>query len=252
MLLGKTHPAENVIRLLAFPVSTISTNLALPEAQKIYVGYSRHLFKSNLNELYRSKELIALFRNKIPPRSRTDFPKLAQWLNVQGNEPDFDLLGKFGLLPGGDGLLVYSAPSIRNGVYSIEFFVHGTRHTQGEADGYHLKGDALKWCDEARPGERLFPYLDVKNEFDPNAVVLRPERGTNVIGYVPQFYAHDVRRLLGKPALAKTADFELLRNNADAPMQFRLLCRFTCAAGDDFRSFEDEAHEMLPKLVPTT
>ena len=75
-------------------------------------GVFKQLFNSNLNEHYVSNDLISLFRNKIPSRSRSDFQKLANWLNLKGDELDFDLLGKFGLIPGTDGLLVYSAPRI--------------------------------------------------------------------------------------------------------------------------------------------
>jgi hypothetical protein len=208
------------------------------------------LFNSRLDDLYLSNELTSLFRNKIPPRSRSDFRKLASWLNMRGDESDFDLLGKFGLIPGTDGLLVYPMPRIENGQYSVEFFIHGVRHTHGNAGSLHLHGDVLTWCQQAQPGERLFAMLDVQNEFDPNAVALRTQSGTIAVGYVPRFYASDLRLILGQPDLAKSAQFELLRNNADAPLQFRLLCRFTSAVPVAFKALDDLDHAMRPTLVP--
>jgi hypothetical protein len=177
---------------------------------------AKRLFNSNLDGNFFSTGLTAMFRNKIPPRSRSDFQKMAAWLNLRGDESDFDLLGKFGLIPGSDGLLVYSAPKIEQGRYSIEFFLHGIRHTHGESDTRHLHGDVLAWCEVAKVGDQLLALLDVQNPFDPNSVALRAEGGTIAVGYVPRFYAGDIRSILGQPECARSAKFEILRNNADA------------------------------------
>jgi len=162
-------------------------------------GVVKQLFNSNLNEHYLSDNLISVFRNKIPPRTRSDFPKLAYWLNLKGDESDFDLLGKFGLIPGTDGLLVYAAPRIEERRYAIEFFIHGIRHVHGDSNDYQLHGDVLRWCKDARQGDRLYAMLDVQNEFDASAVALRAQEGTIAVGYVPRFYAKDLRRILERP-----------------------------------------------------
>jgi hypothetical protein len=212
----------------------------------------KQLFNSNLGEHYVSSDLISVFRNKIPPRSRSDFPKLASWLNLNGNESDFEMLGKFGLIPGSDGIIVYSAPSVRNGRYAVEFFMHGIRHTHGEAGEYHRHGDVLKWCQTAKSGDRLFPLLDVQNDLDVNAIALRAEESTVLLGYVPRFYSTDLRTILGRPECASTAEFQILRNNNDAPIQFRMLCRFTSMVPSDFQPLDDADHEMQPTLVPAS
>ena len=99
--------------------------------------------------------------------------------------------------------------------------MHGIRHAHGEAGEHHRHGDVLKWCLVANSGDRLFPLLDVQNDFDQNAVALRAENSTILLGYVPRFYTTDLRKILGQPECASTAKFEILRNNADAPVQFR-------------------------------
>jgi hypothetical protein len=211
----------------------------------------KQLFNSDLREQYISSNLISVFRNRIPPRGRSDFSKLANWLNLKGDETDFEMLGKFGLIPGSDGIIVYSAPNVQDGRYSVEFFMHGIRHAHGQADERHRHGDVWKWCDMAKAGDRLFPVLDVQNEFDVNAVALRAEDGTVLLGYVPRFYSTDLRTILGRPECASSAEFRILRNNTDAPMQFRILCRFTSKLPLDFHPLDDADHEMQPTLVPS-
>ena len=215
-------------------------------------GVVKKLFNSNLDEHYASADLISVFRNKIPPRSRADFRKLANWLNLEGDESDFELLGKFGLIPGSDGLMVYPEPQVADGRYSVEFFMHGIRHAHGEPNDRHLHGDVMKWCQSARSGDNLFPLLDVQNAYDVNAVALRAEQGTIVLGYVPRFYTADLRSILGQPEYASTARIKLLRNNSDAPVQFRMLCRFASAIPSDFKPLNDMDHEMRPTPVPWT
>jgi hypothetical protein len=85
-------------------------------------------------------------------------------LNLCGNEDEFVLLSKCGLIPGTDSVLVYPEPGLSEGRYQLEFFVHGIRH---------MHSSASKWCEEVEQGERLFPLLDVQNPVDPNAVALR-------------------------------------------------------------------------------
>jgi hypothetical protein len=73
------------------------------------------LFRMDVKRRYSSDELFPLFRNRLPSRSRADFRKIAQWLNVMEGEDEFDLLSKFGLIPGTDSLLVYPEPTVISG-----------------------------------------------------------------------------------------------------------------------------------------
>ena len=85
-----------------------------------------------------------------------------------GDEDEFVLLSKCGLIPGTDSVLVYPEPGLSEGRYQLEFFVHGIRH---------MHSSASKWCEEVEQGERLFPLLDVQNPVDPNAVALGRKGG---------------------------------------------------------------------------
>ncbi len=194
------------------------------------------LFKLDVRKRYRSSELIPLFRNRLLSRSRADYHKISDWLNLSGEEDEFGTLMKFGLIPGTDSILVYPEPTVGNNGYSLEFFIHGLRH---------MHPDANEMCRQMKSGSRLLPLLDVQNPVDPNAVALRCPESTILIGYVPAFYAADFRDLLSRPTVAKNARIVLVKNNTDAPEQLRLLCKIEAPAPVGFRALNSEAHQPL-------
>jgi hypothetical protein len=197
------------------------------------------LFKMQLKYRYRFQTLINVFKNKIPSRNRPDFEKMARWLNLRGSEDEFVLLSKFGLIPGSDALLVYPEPNVRGGRYELEFFVHGIRH---------MHSDVLRLCDDLASGQRLLPVLDVQNPVDQCAVALRAEADTILIGYVPTFYAGDLKGILSNEALCAAARITVVRNNKDAPVQLRLLCRFESPVPPGFQPLDSVAHKPALEL----
>ncbi|MFN3347479.1 HIRAN domain-containing protein [Pseudorhodoplanes sp.] len=194
------------------------------------------LFRMDVRKRYRSNELIPLFRNRLLSSSRTDYHKISNWLNLSGEEDEFGTLMKFGLIPGTDSILIYPEPTLVNNNYALEFFVHGLRH---------MHRDAINLCRLMNPGERLLPLLDVQNPFDPNAVALRCPENTIIIGYVPTFYAADLRDLLSRPTVARNARIVIVKNNTDAPEQLRLLCKIEAVAPAGFRALSSEDHQPL-------
>lgn len=200
------------------------------------------VFRADVNGRYLSTELMPLFQNRLPSKSRSDFAKMAAWLNLQGNEDEFDLLARFGLIPGTDSILVYPEPQVIDGKYRLEFFVHGIRH---------MHADAVVLCDGLKAGDRLLPLLDLQNPVDPNAVAVRPKEHSVLIGYVPTFYASDLRHILADVELAARARVTVVQNNKDAPIQLRLLCRFEAEVPSDFRSLATEVHSpMVSETAP--
>jgi hypothetical protein len=194
------------------------------------------LFRMDVNKRYRSDELMPLFKNKLLSRSRSDFAKLVKWLNLNGNEDEFDALSKFGLIPGTDSILVYPEPEIGSGKYRLEFFVHGIRH---------MHKDALRLCDELKEGDRLLPMLDVQNPIDQNAVAVRCESSSLLVGYIPTFYAVDLRGILSDAALASGVRIKVVRNNEEAPLQLRLLCEITASVPRNFQSLDTLVHRPI-------
>jgi hypothetical protein len=195
-----------------------------------------NLFNMKPGERFRSANLMPLFLNKIPPRARTDFAKIAHWVGLEGSENEFTLLKRFGLIAGTDALMVYPEPMVDDGHYTVDFFVHGMRH---------MHDDAPKWCKSLSEGDELLPLLDVKNPVDPSAVALRGKDGTIIVGYVPAFYANDLYRILRHKDAAQDAKITVQRNNSDAPIQLRLFCRFAAQVGGGFRALDTNDHEPL-------
>jgi HIRAN domain len=193
------------------------------------------LFRMDVTKRYVSNALFPLFKNRLPSRNRADFQKMAEWLNVTGHEDEFGLLSKFGLIPGTDSLLVYPEPDVISGMYKLDFFLHGIRH---------MHPDAIQLCGALKGGERLLPLLDVQNPADPNAIVVRCVDQPVLLGYVPIFYAADLRQLLSQAQLADKAQLTVLRFNEDAPSQLKLLCRFACPVPHGFRALSSEAELM--------
>lgn len=200
------------------------------------------LFKVDVTKEYRFSDLIPVFKNRLPSPNRADFPRLAGWLNLSGEEDQFSLLSRFGLIPGTDSILIYPEPEIQTGRYQVEFFVHGIRH---------MHRDVTSLCDRLKPGDRLLSVLDIQNEHDQNAVALRYENNPLLIGYVPKFYAADLRNLLGKPKIAQSARVTVIKNNHDAPSQLKLLCRFVADAPPGFQTLQTEEHKLIiDELAP--
>lgn len=192
------------------------------------------LFKMDVKATYSFSELIPLFKNKLPPRSRSDFLKMAHWLDLRGDEDEFTTLSRFGLIPGSDSILIYPEPEITGGTYRLQFFVHGIRH---------MHKDVISLCKDLFAGSRLLPVLDVQNPVDKNAVALRCEGETILIGYVPTFYAADIHDILSDSKIAQSAKITVVRNNIDAPLQLRLLCSFEASVTDGFRPLDTEVHK---------
>lgn len=194
------------------------------------------LFHLEVSKRYVFDELIYLFKNRIPPRSRSDFFRIASWLDAHPLSDDFSLLSKFGLIPGTDGMLVYPAPSVDAGIYAVEFFIHGMSH---------MHKDVEHRCRISEPGTLLYPMLDVKNKYDEHAVAVRCDAEALILGYVPAFYAYDFHKILSRPDSLSSAQIVLVKANPTAPHQLRMLCRFSARVGDDFRVLDSEDHHIV-------
>ena len=88
-----------------------------------------------------------------------------------------------------------------------------------------------------RRGDGLFLAKDVQNPVDPLALSVRTEDPPAVIGYCPRFLTSDVGRLLEQP---ETVKLTVSQVNADAPLQYRLLCRLQAPWLADFTTFADK------------
>ena len=180
---------------------------------------------NDLNTVYRSEELFPLFANRLLRKSRPEYADYLRWLGLDGGryEP-LQELARTGGARQTDSLLIYARPERTARGYECRFFGHGIRYLDPEVHG---KISSLV------EGQRLYPLLDVQNPVDSNAVGLMTGAPSWFIGYVPRYLAPDVRALLEAPDRANMV-IQVERNNADAPMQNRLLCRIEADWPEEF------------------
>ena len=89
--------------------------------------------------------------------------------------------------------------------------------------------------------------LDVQNEFDDLAVVLRTGDPVTAVGYCPRYLTEDFDALLEN---CKPSDIEVYvqKVNRDAPLQHRLLCRMVARWPEGFQPCSGEDYEPISIL----
>ncbi|TGP24896.1 MULTISPECIES: HIRAN domain-containing protein [unclassified Mesorhizobium] len=190
------------------------------------------------NSIYVSPELFPIFANRVMNERRPEFSQYARWSGIYEDRQHTDPLLLMARMGGGratDTLEVHPVPEQNpNGFYETVFFCHGVRHVLEQAQARTL---AL------RPGEQLFPMLDFQNPFDPDAVALRSSDPSAMIGYCPRYLAGDLKKLVA--ATHNSIRVSVKQVNADAPVQFRLLCELVSPWPPGFKPYDDEDHRTL-------
>jgi HIRAN domain len=191
----------------------------------------------DLEQVYESVELFPLFANRLLPKSRPEYDAYLRWSGFDPDNPP-DPIVVLGVTEGirqTDAVEVFPCPTPgANGCYLNKFFLHGVRW---------VGRSASERIAALNPGELLRLLLDIQNPSDPNAVAVRTEKPSEMIGYVPRYLARDVWHLV------QNCDVDLIqlfvdRVNLDAPMQNRLLCKMQACWPAEFEPCSGE--EFLP------
>lgn len=196
---------------------------------------------SNLRQTYESNELFPIFANRILARSRPEYEQFLDWIGLDGEADDpLVLLDRTGGSRVTDSLQLYRKPEpTEAGQFDLAFFSHGISH---------LPKEAVQAVGALQQGATLYPLLDNLNRFDPNAVALRTDDPAWIIGYVPRFFAPDVRECIAKVVPAGIS-VDLLRVNPDAPLQMRLLCRFLSDWPEHFAPCSGPEYQVLEPVA---
>ncbi|MDH3998239.1 MAG: HIRAN domain-containing protein [Desulfuromonadales bacterium] len=190
----------------------------------------------DLHATYLSEELFPLFANRILTASRPEYNDYIQWLNLDLRTNNvFEMLALTGGTRGTDSLEMYSCPERdSNGQYSVDFFCHGLRH---------LPEESLERVNSLSVGEKLFVMKDVQNPFDKLALSLRTDDPAMMVGYCPRYLAEDFNDYLDDdPALV---DVSVLKVNAAAPAQMRLMCRMKAPWVENHEPCTSEQYQPL-------
>ncbi|GAB4180097.1 MAG: HIRAN domain-containing protein [Coleofasciculaceae cyanobacterium] len=189
-----------------------------------------------LDEVYASTELFPVFSNRLMPRSRPDYSKFIEWLNIPADEADpIVMLARSGGQRETDTLTVFPCPeSDEEGRYHIHFFSHGVRH---------LPTCSIERINHFESGEKLWLAHEFQNQYDSQALTLNTQ-DHHIVGYCPRYllsYAFEL--LQTNPKLVEVCVERV--NQPPTPLQFRLLCSMSAKCKDDFRPFTGKEYQPL-------
>ncbi len=193
-------------------------------------------------QVYESEQLFPLFANRLLSKARREYDDYLLWGGFDPDNPP-DPIAILGVTEGirqTDAIEVFPCPAPDDdGFYVTKFFLHGVRW-QGQC--------AVERIPRLLPGEQLLVVPDEENAFDAYAVAVHTTDLVK-IGYVPRYFAHDVRELLSGCG----GDFiELFveQVNTKAPLQHRVLCRIQACWPDGFEPCAGDAFKPIPTGVP--
>jgi len=193
---------------------------------------------TELGAVYRSADLFPLFANRLLPKTRPEYGDYLRWLNLEDEDADaIATLSRSGGVRGTDSLEVFPQPVLlENGKYDLVFLSHGLRH---------LPSYAIERCGQLVQGDRLYLMFDTQNEVDDRALILRTCPPVTIVGYCPRYLTKDFASLFNQDK-ASEVSVTVERVNPDAPLQLRLLCRFSAPWPKDFTPFSDEWFSPIP------
>jgi hypothetical protein len=201
-------------------------------------GFNGVISFPNLNQTYYSKTIFPLFANQVLSEKRPEYDDFIQWIALPKSKADpMAILARTSERVS-DTLEIYPRPEAVDGTYEFHFFVRGTRH-QAE--------DAQNRIETLESGDELRMMLDVQNDFDPDACMLRTNEETegdmHLLGYLPRYLASEFGRASREEA--RSSRFKVVRvNPPPTPIHFRLLCKI--AIDESVMSpFSSEEHDPL-------
>ncbi|MDM8794890.1 HIRAN domain-containing protein, partial [Klebsiella pneumoniae] len=99
-----------------------------------------------------------------------------------------DILARSGGLRSTDQLQIFKKIEVdSNGKFEYFFFLHGLSY---------LNSMANDRVSELKPGQTLRLCLDLQNEYDDDAVVVRADKPAEIVGYCPRYLSNDIKKML--------------------------------------------------------
>lgn len=189
---------------------------------------------------YISKDIFPLFKNRLLPKSRPEYQAYLNWLGLDGVSHDvLEELGRTGGLRATDTLELIPCPEPTNAnQYEVYFFCRGLRHLTADSQARSLT---------LVRGDQLYLMKDIQNEYDGMALSLRTGDPVTLVGYVPRYYSAEFSsliKLIGADALKVTVE----KVNAEAPIQYRVLCKFSAPWPAQFQPCQTGLYEVVSVL----
>lgn len=173
---------------------------------------------TDVRETYVSEELFPLFKNRLLSPRRPEYPSFIKWLGFEEDSVNpIDILARSGGLRSTDQLQIFKKIEVDSeGKFEHFFFLHGLSY---------LNSMANDRVSELKPGQILRLCLDLQNEYDGDAVVVRADKPAEIVGYCPRYLSNDIKKMLLNDSKSITLTVE--KNSDDAPHNYRLLCKLS-------------------------
>lgn len=170
----------------------------------------------DFTKTYISEDLFPLFKNRLLSSRRPEYPYFIQWLGLNSESATpIEILSRSGGLRTTDQLQIFKKIEVNeNGEFEHKFFSHGLSY---------LPTATLERVLRLEQGEELKLCPDVQNDYDQNAVLIRTSKPAEIVGYCPRYLAEDIKALLDDDCKNLKLSVASV-NDAEAPMNYRLLC----------------------------
>lgn len=191
---------------------------------------------TDLKAVYESNELFPLFANRLLTPNRPEYKEFIDWLGLSDSIVDpFVVLALTGGIRGTDNLEVFPCPKPMNGRYEIKFFNHGLRYAPEVA---------VERVNKLVHGDKLFLMHDLQNSFDSFALALRTDDPATIIGYCPRYFVKDFHHVINTCELSDVR-VTVEKVNIGAPLQYKLLCKFTAPWPNGFTACANELYQPI-------
>lgn len=181
----------------------------------------------NLHKSYFSTELFPLFANRLLCKSRPEYPAYLQWLNIQETEQD-------------NLMLLLARSGGQRATDSLEVFPSLTRHVNGNYEFYFFSRELRQLPKETRnrinfmsQNEPLRFIPTILNKRKTYAMTLQADDSVRV-GFCPSYL---VENFWPSIAQMKKMSLTIAKVNPEAPLQFRLWCRWLFSLPENCQPF---------------
>jgi hypothetical protein len=201
-------------------------------------GFDRIFSFPDLDRTYRSVYLFPFFSNRLMSRSRPDYQRYIDSLNIP---PDRDnpliVLSRSGGWKATDNYEIFPSSTVEGNIYQTYFFLRGLRY----------QSRMHEILPSLRAGDSLHVTPEPDNEFDRQALkIIATDR--QPLGYCPRYLAADIYPLLQQnPELVRVTIDRI--NRPPTPVQYCLLCRLHIECDPDFQPFSGEDYQKLDRAV---
>jgi hypothetical protein len=207
--------------------------------EAIEQGFNRIFSFSDLGKRYQSDYLFPFFVNRLMSRSRPDYQRYINSLNIAPEEDDpITVLSRSGGLKATDEYEVFPCSIVEGDTYTTHFFLRGLRHRSL---------DAQARTESLQQGDSLVLVPEPDNKVDPQALKLMTADNFH-LGYCPRYLSADIYPLFQQyPELVRVTLDRV--NHPPIPIQYRLLCRLSAKCDPDFQPFAGEDYQKLDRAI---